>query len=496
MIIECPNCSAQYDIGPATALAGRKTRCSQCGHVWQPIAREARVEDEPASDREPSAPSSPSDETPTRTETVKAGAPGNGRIAPAVEQVAPSVDEPEYEQPRAGAYEARQSPRDFEPNERNTTDKTDDTVTHDHDQAKADTDAIVRDQLDEPALGAESDQVDEAIHSDQNEASVPPASADVMPFPQARRDAQPGQGEAPPGDPAVMDDVGETSIDDVAGGGSEAADWMSNGADEPAGEQAPNEVVGPPSPDGQFRARQAMDEAFAGGRGPAAPDAGNLHGVRPGFATRPAAGRSGALQQEPDFGYRPAPNYQEQAPSSPFAHDFDRPGVLVGERSGTQMSGHEGQTGGRKRSRAGRAFVALCWLLLIGLLAMAGAGAALYPREVVRAVPGTAKFYAAIGRPVNVRGLDFGKIRYKWIVERGQPKLVVGGVIKNVTGETTRVPDLVFVLFDGNDKVLYKWAAQIRNTPLPGGKTTRFAERVPGPPELVRRVEVRFVGER
>lgn len=40
MIIQCPNCQAQYDLGPNVSVVGRKVRCSQCGNVWQPEAEE------------------------------------------------------------------------------------------------------------------------------------------------------------------------------------------------------------------------------------------------------------------------------------------------------------------------------------------------------------------------------------------------------------------------------------------------------------------------
>ncbi|MBO4643342.1 MAG: zinc-ribbon domain-containing protein [Alphaproteobacteria bacterium] len=40
MLITCPNCQTTYNI-PATDDPGQKVRCVKCGHVWEPVVKDA-----------------------------------------------------------------------------------------------------------------------------------------------------------------------------------------------------------------------------------------------------------------------------------------------------------------------------------------------------------------------------------------------------------------------------------------------------------------------
>ena len=60
----------------------------------------------------------------------------------------------------------------------------------------------------------------------------------------------------------------------------------------------------------------------------------------------------------------------------------------------------------------------------------------------MRVLPQTASLYAAIGLPVNVRGLSFDKVVTAMEANEGVPILVVQGNIVNDTGADIEVPRL------------------------------------------------------
>ena len=58
--------------------------------------------------------------------------------------------------------------------------------------------------------------------------------------------------------------------------------------------------------------------------------------------------------------------------------------------------------------------------------------------EVVRFAPQTASLFAAIGLPVNLRGLAFENVRTTGEVHEGVPVLIVEGTIGNVVEQDGR----------------------------------------------------------
>ena len=111
---------------------------------------------------------------------------------------------------------------------------------------------------------------------------------------------------------------------------------------------------------------------------------------------------------------------------------------------------------------------------------------------VVQALPGAAGIYAAIGQPVNVRGLDFDNVAYDWTTFEGRPAIAVTGTIRNVSKVSLDVPTVVFVLFDDRGDELYNWASRVRNKPIAAGGEASFDALVPAPPATARRLRVRF----
>lgn len=112
--------------------------------------------------------------------------------------------------------------------------------------------------------------------------------------------------------------------------------------------------------------------------------------------------------------------------------------------------------------------------------------------SVVRVLSGTASTYESIGLPVNVRGLEFEKVKYSWETSAGRPVLEVFGDIVNVTSKPMKVPTVVFGLRTKEKVEVYQWAADVRSELLPPGKSTAFSAQIPSPPKSIRDVQVRF----
>lgn len=127
-------------------------------------------------------------------------------------------------------------------------------------------------------------------------------------------------------------------------------------------------------------------------------------------------------------------------------------------------------------------------LLIIGLIAAR--------QQVVRYLPQTASFYAGIGLPVNLRGLDFQDIRATRDTSDSVPVLVVEGEIVATTGHPVEVPRLRFAVVNGSGKEIYAWTAQPSRTLLPPGETLPFRSRLASPPAEASGITVRFFNRR
>jgi predicted Zn finger-like uncharacterized protein len=117
-------------------------------------------------------------------------------------------------------------------------------------------------------------------------------------------------------------------------------------------------------------------------------------------------------------------------------------------------------------------------------------------QQVVRVLPQTASLYAAIGLPVNLRGLTFENIQTSREIEDGVPFLVVEGEIVGTTARHTEVPRLRFAVTDGNGREIYAWTAQPSRNLLPPGETLPFRSRLASPPPDASGVTVRFFNRR
>lgn len=128
--------------------------------------------------------------------------------------------------------------------------------------------------------------------------------------------------------------------------------------------------------------------------------------------------------------------------------------------------------------------------------ALAGviAGGALWLRnEVVSVLPGAAGVYAAIGYPVNLRGLEFHNVGFETLIENGLPVLSVRGEVVNVTDKPVQVPDISYSLRNHRKQEIYVWTGKPSMPAVQPAGRAAFSTRLLAPPIGAEQVEIRFV---
>jgi predicted Zn finger-like uncharacterized protein len=133
---------------------------------------------------------------------------------------------------------------------------------------------------------------------------------------------------------------------------------------------------------------------------------------------------------------------------------------------------------------------------VILILLAANAGLLAWRADIVRLLPQTASVYAAVGLPVNLRGLAFENIRMSRIDQDGVGVLVVEGSIVNVTGRPIEVPRLRLAVRNEAKHEIYAWTALPTRSILAPGDALPFRSRLASPPADAREVEVRFFSRR
>ena len=106
------------------------------------------------------------------------------------------------------------------------------------------------------------------------------------------------------------------------------------------------------------------------------------------------------------------------------------------------------------------------WATAILLLIAINAGLIAWRADIVRLLPQTASLYAAIGLPVNLRGLVFTDIVTRKETQDGVQMLVVEGVIKSTSqARRSRCRGCALPCATRNGHEIYTWTAlPARNT--------------------------------
>jgi predicted Zn finger-like uncharacterized protein len=185
---------------------------------------------------------------------------------------------------------------------------------------------------------------------------------------------------------------------------------------------------------------------------------------------------------------------QQQSPfeTQPDAPKFD-PGVPDQQEPVTRRLRPD--HGGEKPKRSLlRRLVSLPMLIVVMLAIVLSA--LNWRARVVRHFPQTASLYAALGLPVNLRGLHFQDVKSRSELEDGASVLLIEGTIVNLTTRTLDVPRLRFALRNATGHEVYAWTAQPSKPTLGSGNGLPFRARLASPPADGRDVIVRFLNRR
>jgi predicted Zn finger-like uncharacterized protein len=142
----------------------------------------------------------------------------------------------------------------------------------------------------------------------------------------------------------------------------------------------------------------------------------------------------------------------------------------------------------RNEGRSGRPSLATV------LFALFAANAALigWRTDVVRVMPQTASLFAAIGLPVNLRGLAFSDIATTTEARDGVTMLLVQGTITNVSKQARDVPRIRLAMKNAAGAEVYSWTSLPTRPALAPGDSEPFQTRLASPPPEGNAVEVRF----
>jgi predicted Zn finger-like uncharacterized protein len=175
-------------------------------------------------------------------------------------------------------------------------------------------------------------------------------------------------------------------------------------------------------------------------------------------------------------------------------HDLGR---QIGQAPG-RAPGEDIETAARRSRRAKRRSRWLLPGLPLAILALVALNAALihWRSNVVRIAPQTASLYAAIGLPVNLRGLTFNDVTTTIESHDGVQVLVVEGKIASSSQRPVEVPRLRFSVRNRSGQEVYAWTALPSRNGLAPGETLTFRSRLASPPPDAREVLVRFFNRR
>jgi predicted Zn finger-like uncharacterized protein len=112
--------------------------------------------------------------------------------------------------------------------------------------------------------------------------------------------------------------------------------------------------------------------------------------------------------------------------------------------------------------------------------------------RIVRHLPQMGAAYAALGLPVNLRGLEFRDIKSTILTDNGQRMLAVEGVIAQVGGRDAKVPDVRVAVRDPSGRELYSWTSPAPKSQLNRGETTLFRARLAAPPMSGADIKIQF----
>jgi predicted Zn finger-like uncharacterized protein len=153
----------------------------------------------------------------------------------------------------------------------------------------------------------------------------------------------------------------------------------------------------------------------------------------------------------------------------------------------------------RRRSFGGQSLERLTlaggWIGL-GVVVLGVGWSMLHYRQTIASLwPQSSSLYAAVGMPVNTRGLEFRDKTAHFESEAGQDVLVITGDLANVTSRELSVPPIRVSLLSADRRELYHWNVSAGVATLHPGQLASFRTRLPSPPPAARHIELRFAAE-
>gem|GEM_PF-2964986 len=134
---------------------------------------------------------------------------------------------------------------------------------------------------------------------------------------------------------------------------------------------------------------------------------------------------------------------------------------------------------------------ALAGALMIGIIGTALA----YRVDIVKLWPKSASAFAAIGMPANLYGLVIESETVRSGSDASGPRLLVAGIVRNVTTTEKPMPYLRVSLQDEHGKELATWFVDAGKPSLVPGEKHAFMTEYPKPPAGARKVEISFADE-
>ena len=129
---------------------------------------------------------------------------------------------------------------------------------------------------------------------------------------------------------------------------------------------------------------------------------------------------------------------------------------------------------------------------IIALVVAATPSLAIAGRErIVRLEPALAPVYAALGAPVNLRGLEFRQVTSK-LDRDGARRLVIEGEIVNIKRTSLRAPDLRIAVLSAQGRELYHWFTPAPKERIEAGESVAFRASLDTPPAGAETIAIRF----
>lgn len=175
----------------------------------------------------------------------------------------------------------------------------------------------------------------------------------------------------------------------------------------------------------------------------------------------------------PSIEHEPLPDAAAAEPDAEDAESFDARRKRLQNR--------------RKKSVRSARWTAIILVLVSFNVALIGAR-----KDVVRYLPQTASLFAAIGLPVNLRGLKFENVGISTEEQNDIATLIVQGAIVSEVDKPVAVPRLRFAARNPTGQEVYTWTMPPPRSVLGPGERLEFRSQIPAPPAGAKDVIVRF----